>query len=92
MISWMRVRLDTTDDYMAVLAVRASALGATTRAARVELYAEDALTSGVLSALESGARSPAAEEREALRAVGERLGWMCRPEILSGLRASGESP
>ena len=92
MIAWMRVRLDTTDDYMAVLAVRASALGATTRAARVELYAEGALTSGALSALESGARSPTDEEREALEAVGGRLGWMCRPEILSSMRASGDAP
>jgi hypothetical protein len=74
-MTFMRIKLGSVEAYMAGAAARAAELGATSRTARVTLYDHPALTNSVLTALESGSRTPTDEERVALLETGQRLGW-----------------
>jgi len=87
--AYVRVNVGSVEALMSVFSSRASELGATTRDQRVALYNQAALTSAVLSSLETGSRVPTETEREAIYTAGDALGWGIADALLSALPASG---
>jgi len=85
MSAYVRVNVESVEALMSVFSSRAAELGATTRAERVTLYNQPALTSGVVSSLETGNKVPNTAEREAIHTAGDVLGWGINDTLLASL-------